>query len=105
MKINPWVKTGAITAVGGAIAGIFSAAMDPTKYRFPEDLGSGKMWKYCFMGAGLTLGGMLLKSPIGQKTITAFLDSQKQLEQAKQDIEKVQTELKKSVKSESEPKQ
>jgi hypothetical protein len=98
MTINPWVKTGVVTALGGGIAGIFSAAMDPAKYQFPQDLGSGKMWKYCFMGMALTLGGMLLKSPIGQKTLTAFKDSQQQLQQAKEDIEKVQAELKESTK-------
>jgi hypothetical protein len=89
-----WLKTAAITAVGGGIAGIFSAVMDPSKYSFPADLGSGKMWKYCFMGAVLTLGGLLLKSPLGQRAVSAFKDSQQLLKDSKEAISAAQADLK-----------
>ena len=41
-----WVRTSALAAIGGGIAGSVSALMDPQKYQFPRDFGSGKMWTY-----------------------------------------------------------
>jgi hypothetical protein len=43
---------------------MFSAMSDDTLYRWPSDIGSGKMWKYFFVGAGLTLATLLVKSPL-----------------------------------------
>lgn len=64
MRINRWVKTGVIAAIGGGIAGMFDAAMDPAKYQVPQDIGSGKLVRHFLIGAALTLIGVLFRSPI-----------------------------------------
>ena len=38
------------------------------------------------MGMGLTFGGMLLKSPLGQQAMSTFKDSQQQLQQSQADL-------------------
>lgn len=49
----------AVSAIlGGGISGCTAAMLDPTKYNIHQDLGSGKLWKFFFMGAALTLGGI-----------------------------------------------
>lgn len=88
-----WLKTSGLAAVGGGIAGAFAAAMDPTKYHFPHDIGSGKLWKFFFMGAGLTFGSLLLRSPLGQQAMSAYRDSQQQAAEDKAAIEKLKGEL------------
>jgi len=89
-----WAKTTGIAAVGGGIAGALTAAVDPSKYHFPHDLGSGKLFVYFFEGFGLTFGGMLLKSPLGQQVMGAYKDSQQQLQASKADLAAAKTELK-----------
>lgn len=63
-----WIKSVVVPIIGGGLAGAFTAALDPSKYHFPHDFGSGKLWEYFFMGAVLTASGMLAKSQFGQKT-------------------------------------
>jgi hypothetical protein len=72
-----------LAALGGGIAGAFSAAMNPAVYSFPKDFGSGKLWKFFFMGAGLTISGMVLHSPLGQKIMAQVQQSHDAVEQAK----------------------
>lgn len=90
-----WVRTAIISCLGGGIAGAFAAAMDPTKYDLSHDIGSGKLWKFFGLGALLTLGALLLKSPLGQQVMSAYKDSRAQLEQNKADLEAVKNALKK----------
>jgi hypothetical protein len=97
MDIHPaikWIRTAVVAMLGGGLAGGLSALFDPTKYRFPHDLGSGKLWKYVFMGWGLTLGGLLIKSPLGQQTMQAYRDAQAQLKADQEELEKCKAELK-----------
>jgi hypothetical protein len=94
MKINPWVKTTIIATLGGGIASMVAAAMDPTKWRFPQDLGSGKLWPFFFEGAGAMLLGLLIKSPIGQQLMTSYKESQTQLADGRQAIEQTKADLK-----------
>jgi hypothetical protein len=100
-KAKKWIIAAVSASVGGGIAGAVTAAMDPTKYHFPHDFGSGKLWKYFLMGAGLTFGGMLLHSPLGQKLIGSYKTTQEQLaadqaklQQSKVNIQEVQQDLK-----------
>jgi hypothetical protein len=96
-KAIGWIKTIAIAMLGGGLAGAFAAAMDPNKYRFPQDFGSGKLWEYFAEGA-ITVGlATLIKSPLGQKTLAAFKDSQQQLGDSRKHIEDTKTELKEST--------
>jgi hypothetical protein len=96
-KVKQWIlSTGAII-FGGGIAGAFSAAIDRTKYQFPQDFGSGKLWKYFFMGCLLTFGGSLLRSPWGQKIMASFQASQQQLKQSREDLQTAQKDLTKNV--------
>lgn len=94
MTINPWIKTSIIATVGGGIAGAFAAAMDPSKYRFPHDFGSGKLWEFFFEGAVTVGAATLIKSPFGQGVLAAFKDSQKQLKEGKDDIAKTKADIK-----------
>lgn len=73
-----WLKTTGIAVVGGGVAGAFAAAMDPSKYHFPHDFGSGKLWKFFLEGCAMTLMALLIKSPLGQKVMTSFQQSQQQ---------------------------
>lgn len=61
-----WLKTSGLAALGGGIAAVVATAADPSKYHFPRDLGTGKMWPYFFSGASMTFGALLLKSPLGK---------------------------------------
>jgi hypothetical protein len=88
-----WIKTAVIAMLGGGLAGGLSALFDPSKYNFPRDLGSGKLWKYVFMGWGLTLGGLLIKSPLGKQVTQAYRDSQAQLEADREAFEKIKAAL------------
>ena len=96
MKINPWIKTSLLAALGGGIAGVAAAATNPALYRFPQDLGSGKMWIHFFTGAAVTFGALCLKSPVGQKVMLSFKDSQTQLEQSKADLAAARESIKPS---------
>jgi hypothetical protein len=93
-SILKWLRTALISALGGGIAAIVATAADPQKYRFPQDLGSGKMWPYFLAGIGLTFGGMLLKSPFGQTTLAALKDAQAQLKESQETLEKAKADLK-----------
>jgi hypothetical protein len=94
MTINPWIKTTLIAMLGGGVAGAFAAAMDPSKYHFPKDFGSGKLWEYFAEGA-ITVGvALVIKSPFGQSMMTAFKDSQQQLKQSKEDVEQTKESIK-----------
>lgn len=90
-----WVKTVAIAAVGGGVAGSVAALSDPAKYVFPRDLGTGKMWPFFLSGAGVAVGALLLKSPFGTKVMSAVKESQTQLAESKQAIEQAKSDLKK----------
>jgi hypothetical protein len=92
--IRKWVVGAAGAAFGGGIAGAAAAAFDPAKYRFPQDFGTGKLLPYFFTGAGLTLGGMLLHSPLGQKIMGTFKSTQEQLAQSQKELEQAKAELK-----------
>jgi hypothetical protein len=98
-----WLKTALIAAVGGGIAGASAAAMNPAEYKFPQDLGSGKLWVFFLMGAGTTLVALLLKSPLGQQATTAFKDSQQQLQESQAEIKDAKAELKSAVQPEPPP--
>jgi hypothetical protein len=93
-KAKKWIITTAGACVGGGIAGAFTAAMDPSKYHFPQDFGSGKLWKYFGMGVALTFGGMLLHSPLGQKVMGSYKATQEQLAQDQRDLDQAKKDLK-----------
>jgi hypothetical protein len=97
-KIKHWIVTTAVAMLGGGFAAGFTAMLDPTKYKFPQDLGSGKLWKYVFMGWALTFGGILLHSPLGQKVIAFNKQNKEQLEQTQKELDQAKKELKASVK-------
>jgi hypothetical protein len=92
-----WIKTGVIACLGGGVTAAIAAAMDPSKYQFPHDIGSGKLWKFFFTGAGTMLIGLLVKSPLGQKAISTFKETQEQLKDTQGTIETTKTEIKTSV--------
>lgn len=89
-----WLKTSGVAIVGGGIATTVAAMMDPTKYHFPHDLFSGKLWPYFFAGVGMTFGALLIHSPLGQKVMTTYKESQAQLEADKKTIEDLKAQLK-----------
>lgn len=89
-----WIKTTVVAALGGGAAAIVATAADPQKYRFPQDLGSGKMWPYFLTGIGLTLLGRWLHSSQGQKVMTDFKDSQAQLEADKKSLADLKAQFK-----------
>jgi len=97
-KAKKWVISAAIACAGGGLAGAFSAVMDPAKYHFPQDFGSGKLWKYFGMGAALTLGGMLLHSPLGQKILGSYKATQQQLAANQRDLDQAKAEFKSAAK-------
>lgn len=89
-----WIKTLVLAGLGGGFVAGISAAMDPVKYSFPADLGSGKLWKYVVAGAALTMGALLVRSPLGQKAMQELKESQAQLAEDREALEKIKTELK-----------
>jgi hypothetical protein len=89
-----WIKTSVLAMLGGGFTAAVAAMFDPSKYSFPHDLGSGKLWRYVFAGWGLTFGALLIHSPLGQKTLAALKDLQAQLAQSKADLEQAKAELK-----------
>jgi hypothetical protein len=93
-KAKHWVITTAVAMLGGGFAAGFTAMMDPSKYSFPKDLGTGKLWPYVFMGWGLTFAGVLIHSPIGQKVIAITKQSKAQLEQTQQELNQAKDSLK-----------
>lgn len=93
MTTRKWLYSTLLAVLGGGIAGAFSAAMDPTKYTFPHDFGSGKLWKFFFMGGALTLAGMALHSPLGQRLMAGFKESQAQLQQSQNEIAQTKSDL------------
>jgi len=92
-KVVTWARTAIIASVGGGFAAMFTAAMDPAKYTFPKDFGTGKLWPYFFQGAGLVFIGMVLKSPFGQHVVGAFKQSQEQMKESQADIAQTKAEL------------
>jgi hypothetical protein len=97
MRINSKITTTALAALGGGAAAIVATLADPQKYRFPQDLGSGKMWPYFLTGIGLTLIGKVVHSQQGQKILSDFKDSQAQLDADKQTIEDLKAQIKGSA--------
>jgi hypothetical protein len=95
--VMKWLKTCIVAGLGAGIASMVAALSDPTKYRFPQDLGSGKMWPYFLSGAAMTIGALLIKSPFGQQALTTFKESQTQLKESQGLIEETKTEIKASV--------
>ena len=89
-----WTRTAVLTALGGGIAAVVATAADPQKYRFPQDLGSGRMWPYFLTGMGLTFGGMLIRSPLGQKAMGAYQKSQAQMASDKAELEALKAQFK-----------
>jgi hypothetical protein len=89
-----WFKTLIIGGFGGGIAGAVAAIADPTKYRFPQDVGTGKLWPFFFQGAFLTIGALCLKSPFGINLTTSLKDAQKQLRESKETIAETKAALK-----------
>ena len=89
-----WVRTALISSVSGGVMAAIAAACDPSKYRFPADLGSGKLWPFFLAGAGAMFAGALLKSPLGQSAMQSYQDARAELEQAKKDIDKAKESLK-----------
>jgi hypothetical protein len=98
-KTIAWIRTSIVSAVGGGIMGAIAAACDPTKYRFPQDLGSGKLWPFFLAGAGTMFAGSLLRSPLGQQFMGSFKDMQDQLAQSKADLAKAKEDLKPPAKT------
>jgi hypothetical protein len=88
-----WVRTAVIAGLGGGIAAIVATAADPQKYRFPQDLGTGKMWPYFLQGVALTLGAMLLKSPLGKQVMGAMRDAKAQTTDSQAVIDKAKSDL------------
>jgi hypothetical protein len=84
-KLRHRLFTTGYAVLGGGVAGAFTAAMDPAKYHFPHDFGSGKLIKYFFMGAFLTLGGLVLHSPWGHKMMAGYRKSQEHIEDCAHD--------------------
>lgn len=96
--VKHWIVTTLVAMLGGGFAAGFTAMMDPSKYKFPQDLGSGKLWPYVFMGWGLTFAGVLIHSPLGQKVVAFTKQSQEQLEQSQKDLNQAKADLKASAK-------
>lgn len=92
-NLKRWLITTAGAVLAGGVTGMITAACDPSKYRFPQDFGSGKLWPFFFTGAGLTFFGVLIRSPFGQKIMAGFHASQAQLKQTQLDIEKAKSDL------------
>jgi hypothetical protein len=88
-----WIKTTIVSALGGGAAAIVATAADPQKYRFPQDLGSGKMWPYFLTGIALTLLGRWLHSSQGNKMMSDFKQSQAQLEADKKALEDLKAQI------------
>jgi hypothetical protein len=77
-----WIKTSLLAAVGGGIAAMTAAAMDPTKYQFPRDFGTGKLWPYFFSGMIVTFGAL------SKHSIDEYRKSQEQLEADREALKK-----------------
>jgi hypothetical protein len=92
-----WIKALVIGGVGGGIAGAFAAAMDPAKYQFPRDFGSGKLWKFFFQGALMTVGALSLKSPWGRQVVGSFKSTQAELQESQDTIAETKADLKSAV--------
>jgi hypothetical protein len=88
-----WILTTIITMLGGGFAAAVPVMTDPAKYKFPQDIGSGKLWPYIFTGWALTLGGILIHSPLGQKAITFANQSKAQLAQSQKDLDQAKSDL------------
>lgn len=88
-----WLKTSGLAALGGGIAAVVATAMDPSKYQFPRDFGTGKMWPYFFSGMGVTFAALLMKSPLGQKAMKEYQDSQAQLAADREELERIKSRI------------
>jgi hypothetical protein len=100
MDVNKVKETG-IKAVlaclaGGGASGI-AAAMDPSKYHFPQDFGSGKLWPFFFGGVGATALGMFLQSTFGKNLMAALKMSQANLAQNQAAIAQTKQEVKETL--------
>lgn len=102
-KLSSWIKVAVVGGLGGGIAGSVAALSDPAKYSFPKDLGTGKMWPHFLSGAGMTIGALLLKSPLGVKVTRGIKESQEQLKESRAAIQQGREELMKG-KPNDEPK-
>jgi hypothetical protein len=89
-----WLKVSLLAALGGGIAAAFTASMDPLKYSFPHDFGSGKLWKFFFMGVAVTFGALLVKSPLGQKAMSAYKETHEKMAENKPVLEEAKADLK-----------
>jgi hypothetical protein len=87
-KVMRWVLSTVVAMLGGGLAAIVPIVSDRSKYKFPEDFGSGKLWPYILMGWFLTFAGILLKSPVVKKAMDFSDQSEEQLEKAQHDLDK-----------------
>jgi hypothetical protein len=76
-NVKKTLVTVLVGGVGGGIAAMTAAAADPSKYSFPKDLGSGKLWPFFFQGAAIGIGALFVKSPFGRK-IMALQEKQRE---------------------------
>lgn len=93
-KFTKWLVSTVIALLGGGFAAAIPALTDPNKYRFPQDLGSGKLWPYVITGWVLTFSGILIHSPLGQKAMAFTEQSKEQLAQSQKDLDKAKADLK-----------
>lgn len=82
------LKTIIIGGLGGGIAAIVATLADPSKYVFPRDLGSGKMWPFFFSGAAVAIGALFLKSPFGSKIMGQLKENQQTIADTKAGLRK-----------------
>lgn len=89
-----WIKTAVFAALGGGVTASVGALADPTKYRFPQDLGTGKMWPYFLTGISVALGGVFLHSEWGRKLMGAYSDAERQAEIDRKELEALKAKFK-----------
>lgn len=92
-QTRKWLKTTAIAVIGGGLAAATTMALDPTRYHFPHDIGSGKLLIQFFSGAGITFLALLLKSPLGQQVMASYKETQIQMKGDQALITESKTEL------------
>jgi hypothetical protein len=67
-----WLRTVLLGLAGGAAAGGYTILIEPGFYHFPRDFGSGKLWEFFWGGFLLTVGGILVESPLGKRLMHPF---------------------------------
>jgi hypothetical protein len=93
-EAKKWIISSIAASITGGISAAITTAMDPAKYKFPQDFGSGKLWPSFLAGTGAVFLGMLLRSPMGQKLIGTYKDTQAQLAQNQKELDQAKAEIK-----------